>query len=281
MAHYGPSGLINCIATDTPITSLFEGGPFASFNDAMTLAEEIGMPKSIGNIKHLEECITCTAPQRKKGKYTTMGIPPTKHVILLSLDESKDSGASGASEMPALVVQLPPVSGWLTPPLTPNEAYLASLKEEASKLACWSNYSNLLVKVTPNWEDDTVSLRDNKDSLFGDYNGASGIQDLIQDDDGYVPHLITLSSTNSQHIAYVLTETDLDNISKYLCTCPSIAAYKCKSRDQFPFWMLDSDSSSHFIPHKSDFADYKLLKSPQEVKTTAHTIYLVGKCHRI
>jgi hypothetical protein len=71
-------------------------------------------------------------------------------MILLSSDESEDSGASEASEMPALVAQMPPVSGWLMPPLTPNEAYLASLKEEASKPACWSNYSNLLVKVAPN-----------------------------------------------------------------------------------------------------------------------------------
>jgi hypothetical protein len=201
----------------------------------MTLAEEISMPKSIGNVIHLEECITCTASQKKKGKYTTMGIPSTKHVILLSLDESKDSGASGESEMPVLVAQIPPVSGWLTPPLTPNEAYLASLKEEASKPACWSNYSNLLVKVTPNWKDDTVFLGDDEDSLFGDYNGTSSIQDLIQDDDGYVPHLITLSSTNSHHTACILTETDLGNISKYLCTCPSIAACKCKSHIEFPF----------------------------------------------
>jgi hypothetical protein len=40
--------------------------------------------------------------------------------------------------------------------------------------------------------------------------------------------------------------------------------------------MLDSGSSSHFTPLKSDFADYELLKSPQEVKTAAHTIHLVG-----
>jgi hypothetical protein len=165
----------------------------------------------------LEEHITCAAPQRKKGKYATMGIPPTKHVILLSLDESEDGGASGASEIPALVVQTSSVSGWLTPPASPNEAYLASLKEEASKLACWSNYSNIPIKVTPNWEDDAVSLGDDEDSLFGDYKGASGIRDLIQDDDGYVPHLITLSSANSHHTACTLTETDLGNISKYLC----------------------------------------------------------------
>jgi hypothetical protein len=119
MAHYGPLGLINCIATDTPITSSFGGGPFVLFNDAMTLAEEIGMLKSIGNVKHLEEHITCTTPQRKKGKYATMEIPPTKHVILLSLDESEDSEASGASEIPALMVQMPPVSDWLMPPLSP------------------------------------------------------------------------------------------------------------------------------------------------------------------
>jgi hypothetical protein len=262
VAYYGPSGLISRIATGTPITSSFGGGPFASFNDAMTHAEEIGMPKSIGNVKHLEECITCATPQRKKGKYATMGIPPTKHVILLSLDESKDSGASGASEIPALVAQIPSVSGWLMPPLTSNEAYLASLKEEASKPACWSNYSNLPVKVAPNWEDNTVSLGDDEDSLFGDYNSASGIQDLIQDDNGYVPHLITLSSANSQHTVCILTEMDLGNISKFLCTCLSIAACKCKSRDQFPFWMLDSGSSSHFTPHKSDFVNYELLKSP-------------------
>jgi len=51
----------------------------------------------------LEEHITCATPQRKKGKYATMGIPPTKHVILLSLDESEDGGASGASEINGLL----------------------------------------------------------------------------------------------------------------------------------------------------------------------------------
>jgi hypothetical protein len=83
MVHYDPSGLIKCIATDTPVTSSFGSGPFASFNDTMTLAEDIGVPKSIGNIKHLEERITCAAPQRKKGKYATKGLPIVKHVILL------------------------------------------------------------------------------------------------------------------------------------------------------------------------------------------------------
>jgi len=200
-----------------------------------------------------------------------------KHVILLSLEE-EDDNMSGASEMPGLVVQTPPNSGWLLPPLLPNEETNASLKEEASKLESWSNYANLLVKVAPKWDDDTVSLGDDVSSLFRDYEGASGVQDLIQDDDGYAPHLITLSSTNLSHTACVLTKADIGSISKYLCTCPSIAACKCKKgRDQFPFWMLDSGSSSHFTPLKSDFTDYELLRSPQEVKTAAHTIYLVGK----
>jgi hypothetical protein len=140
--------------------------------------EDIGMPKSIGNIKHLEEHITCAASQRKKGKYTTKGLPIVKHVILLSLDEDDDD-MSGATEMPGLVAQIPPDSGWLMPPSTPNEAYLASLKKEASKPDCWSNYSNLPVKNAPSWKDDTVSLGDDKDSLFGDYEGTSGVQDLI------------------------------------------------------------------------------------------------------
>ena len=74
-----------------------------SFNDAMILADEIGMPKSISNVKCLEECITYATLQRKKGKYTTMGIPLMKHVILLSLDESEDGGASGASEINGLL----------------------------------------------------------------------------------------------------------------------------------------------------------------------------------
>jgi hypothetical protein len=108
-------------------------------------------------------------------------------------------------------------------PSTPNEAYLASLKEEALKPDCWSNYSNLPVKNAPSWEDDTISLKDDKDSLFGDYKGTSGVQNLIQDDDGYAPHLITLSSANLSHTAYILTELNIGSISKYLCTCLSIA----------------------------------------------------------
>jgi hypothetical protein len=180
VVHYDPLGLIKHIATDTPITSSFGSGPFASFNDAMNLVEDLGMPKSIGNVKRLEEHITYAAPQMKKGKYATKGLPIVKYVILLSLDEDDDN-MSGASEMPGLVVQTPPNSGWLQPPLSPNEENNASLKEEASKPEGWSNYANLPVKVTSSWDDDTISLRDDVSSLFGDYEGASGIQDLIQD----------------------------------------------------------------------------------------------------
>ena len=105
------------IATDTPITSLFGSGPFTSFNDTMILADEIGVPKSIGNVKCLEEHMTCTNLQKKKGKYATRGLPMMKHVILLSSDdEFEDGGATGATEMPGLVAQMPPVSGWLIPP---------------------------------------------------------------------------------------------------------------------------------------------------------------------
>src|SRR6266851_2981690 len=106
VAHYDPLGLINCIATDTPITSSFGSGPFTSFNDAMILADEIGTPKSIGNVKCLEECITCTNLQRKKGKYAPQS-PMIKHVILLSSDEDKESDST---EMPGLVAQMPPMS---------------------------------------------------------------------------------------------------------------------------------------------------------------------------
>jgi hypothetical protein len=272
VVHYDPSGLIKCIATDTPITSSFGSGPFASINDAMNLAEDIGVPKSIGNVKHLEEHIACATSQRKKGKYATKGLPIVKHVILLPLEE-KDDDMSGASEMPGLMAQTPPNSGWLLPPLLPNEETNASLKEEASKPESWSNYSNLPVKVTPSWDDDTISLGDDVSSLFGDYEGTSGIQDLIQDDDGYAPHLTTLSSNNFSHTVYVLTKADIGSISKYLCTCPSIAACKCKGCDQFPFWMLDSGSSSHFTLLKSDFADYKCHRQA----TVSHR-FQIGFC---
>ena len=152
VAHYGPQRLINCIATDTPITSSFRSGPFASFNDAMILADDIGAPKSMGNVKCLEERITCANPQRKKGKYTPLP-PMIKHVILLSSNEDEESDST---EMPGLVAQTPPrcstpsASSWLTPPASPNEAYLTSLKEEASALGNnpWNLY-NLLVKPTP------------------------------------------------------------------------------------------------------------------------------------
>jgi hypothetical protein len=52
-------------------------------------------------------------------------------VILLSSEE-EDDDMSGASEIPGLVVQTPPNSGWLLPPLSPNEETNASLKEEVS-----------------------------------------------------------------------------------------------------------------------------------------------------
>jgi hypothetical protein len=110
VVHYDPSGLIKRIATNTLVTSLFGSGPFASFNDTMNLAEDIGMPKSIGNIQCLEEHITCATPQREKGKYATKGLPIVKHVILLSLDEDDDN-MSGATKMPGHVVQIPSDSG--------------------------------------------------------------------------------------------------------------------------------------------------------------------------
>ena len=137
VARYNPSGLINRIATDTPITSSYGNGPYPSFNDAMVLADEIGVPKSSGNVKRLEERITMRPPAKGKGKE-----PAIRHVILLSSDESGDDASSVMTEK----TQSPPSDSLLFSPL--SAANTASLSPEPFQTGGWNTY-DMPVKPTP------------------------------------------------------------------------------------------------------------------------------------
>ena len=71
---YNPNGLIERVAHDTPITSSFGNGPYASFNKAMQQCEAAGLFKGSQTVKTLEEHIlappsTPASGIREKGPF--------------------------------------------------------------------------------------------------------------------------------------------------------------------------------------------------------------------
>ena len=140
-----------------------------------------------------------------------------------------------------------------------------------------------------NTNSDTISLDGDYCSLFGDGQepgSASGIYDLIQDDDGYVPSDSLWSHTNDQaflvsHLTMTRTASISDSVllSKYLSPCPSSHCIVCKGSGSNlvnPEWMLDSGTSAHFTPVFSNFITFIKFKEPVRVNTTASPLKQLG-----
>ena len=131
--------------------------------------------------------------------------------------------------------------------------------------------------------NDAVSYGDNK-SLFRDYNDvepgtASGIYDLINNDDGYILSDSTLPCTDenptivcASECTKTLSRSNSVILAKYASSCTGIHCTICKgsgSQLRNPEWMLDSDASAHFTPVFSDFITSTQFKEPLRVNTAS------------
>ena len=138
--------------------------------------------------------------------------------------------------------------------------------------------------------DDAVSYEDNE-SLFegwvdGEPGTASGIYDLIQDDDGYILSDSTLSSTNenpttvcaSKHTK-TLSRSDSVILAKYASSCTDIHCTICKglsSQLRNPEWRLDLGTSAYFTPVFLDFITFTQFKEPLRVNTVSSPLAQYG-----
>ena len=137
-------------------------------------------------------------------------------------------------------------------------------------------------------EEDCISWGDSG-SLFGDDEpgSASGIYNLIQDDDWYVlndstlPHtdMITPKTVCTSEHTRTLSRSDSEILSKYLSTCPGSHCIVCKgsgSNLRNPEWMLDSGASAHFTPVFSDFITFTCFKQPLSVNAASSPLTQYG-----
>src|SRR5260221_13413894 len=108
--------------------------------------------------------------------------------------------------------------------------------------------------------------------------GASGWDDLYQDDDGYDQlSFMSYTATNSSSecawtescLIAPLGESERALLTKVACPCPSESMCTCiaPSLD----WMLDSSATIHVTPSKNDFIDYQPYSSQQRVRTAFGT----------
>ena len=116
-----------------------------------------------------------------------------------------------------------------------------------------------------------------------DLFGASGVEELIQDDDGYATLHSTKPKANTDHTALAsslrLSDSDICTLNKYSCTCTdTVACAKCKRLGfpKRPEWLLDSGASSHFTPLLSDLISYTPFSSPGMAGTAANPIAIIG-----
>jgi hypothetical protein len=115
---------------------------------------------------------------------------------------------------------------------------------------------------------------------------ASGIYDLIQDDDGYVLSDSTLSSTNgnpttvcTSKCTKTLSRSDSVILAKYTSSCTGIHCTICKgssSQLRNPEWMLDLSASAHFTPVFSDFIAFTQYKEPLRVNKVSSPLTQYG-----
>ena len=260
IATITPQGLQQCIAVEDPETSSFGSGPYSSFNEAITLAQRIGECPSPRTIQALEEDIIRSVP-------TPCSSPPP--LSPESMD-SRDSFGYSAAEREAISL-----------------CFLPRRNSEPVYLGPGFNRPHMAVDEA----DLTLEMMDNDRgntpasdcvSLFGDFDpndaGASGWDNLYQDDDGYAPlSFISHTATNSSSecawtkmgLIAALGESERALLSKVACPCKIKSLCTCiaPSLD----WMLDSGATIHVTPSKNDFIAYEPYDSPQRVRTASGT----------
>jgi hypothetical protein len=264
ITHFGPQGFHQRLEVSDPISSSFGQGPWASFNNVMTMADSLQVPKTQRTIQRLEqsllEWIECTPTPESTSSAEETPIPrPATPLEYMDLEPTPKHQMVPPPTPPHRRSPVPPVAGNQGRPFRSFMAIRTNLTAEQA----WqqSEQPQLLIEDRVDWDDG---------SLFGDggYDdaepgSASGIYNLVDFDDWYVYSDSSSSCTNgmtktvcASRCSQIVSKEDSVLLSNYLSTCSGSHCTICKgsgSNLRNPEWMLDSGATAHFTPVFSDF----------------------------
>jgi hypothetical protein len=272
VVHISPQGFHQRLEVSDPVSSSFGQGPWASFNNAMTMADSLQVPKTQRMVQRLEQSlldrIECapTPELTSSAKETPIPHPatPLKYMDLEppSVAPTPERQMTPPPTLPNRRSPAPPVAGNEGRPF---QSFMAIGTNLTAKQA-WqrSEQSQLPIKDRVDWDDG---------SLFGDggYDNAEpgsalGIYDLIDFNDWYVYSDSSSSHTDgmtktvcTSRRSQIVSKEDSVLLSNYLSTCSGSHCTICKgsgSNLRNPEWMLDLGTTAHFTPVFSDFITF-------------------------
>ena len=254
IATITPQGLLQCIAVADPETSSYGNGPYASFNEAMTLAQCIGERPSLRTVQAIEEQVMgvptpCSSPPP---------LSPAESIESLDIEERRAASA-------------PPVP---TVPEEVRDAFGYTAEERAAISPCFlpgarPPLNNGKPRKLPKYQEDIVTSYDPELEWNGDERGASGWEDLF--DDGYVL-LELISHTSNSFLECAATNIaaaigEVGNALQYKLACPCKSKELCTCSSVPREWLVDSGATMHMSPVKSDFIDLESVLHPEQLRT--------------
>jgi len=199
IAHFTPQGMEQRLAVSDPVTSFFGQGPWPSFNNVMTMVDHLQVPRTQRTVQRLEQSLLeriydppNLSSSSEEGE-TGIEAPPSPVLHPATPLEYMD-------EMPPSVVPTPEC--WSpAPQKRPTSALPIDRAGNGGHPFSSFHHTPMVLgtNVPPRTytEEDCISWGDSS-SLFGndEPGSASGIYDLIQDDNWYVFNDSTLSYTD-------------------------------------------------------------------------------------
>jgi hypothetical protein len=276
VAHFSPQGFHQRLEVSDPVSSSFGQGPWASFNNAMTMADSLQVPKTQRMVQRLEqtllEWIAHTPMPESTSSAEETPIPrPATPLEYMDLEPPSVAPTPERQMMPP---PTPPHRHSPAPPIAGNEGHpfrsFMAIGTDLTAEQAWQQLEQpqLPIKDRVDWDDG---------SLFGDggYDNAepgsaSGIYDLVNFDDWYVYSDSSSSCTNgmtktvcASRRSNIVSKEDSVLLSNYLSTCSGSHCTICKGLGpnlRNPKWMLDSGAIAHFTPVFSDFITFTRFK---------------------
>ena len=278
-----PQGLLQRIEVEAPNTSSFGNGPYPSFNNAMTLADRLGVPKFTRNVQCLEQLVMIhvdtpgpsTFPGSAQDLLTTAPTPEGSHPSSPRSPTWPHMTQSEKDGIALLVRFLIRPCASTVPPHVPQDISNINKDMEDTIFLPEGEDKDLTL-----WGCDfapAFNLNDTSacgiDDFYGDLSNGEYVSLPFHSDSS--PDSLSVTTFNYKR----LSAQDIVLLSNHMCNCPKASCLKCKGLTPCsikPEWMMDSGVSNHFTPLKSDFISYCPFSSSERVNTAANPLKILG-----
>jgi hypothetical protein len=241
ITHFSLQGFHQRLEVSNPISSSFGQGPWTSFNNAMTMADSLEVPKTQRTVQWLEQSLLdqialAPMPESTSSAEETLSprtVTPLEYMNLElpSVALTPKHQVTPSPTPPNRCSPAPPVAGNEGCPFCSFMMIGTNLTAEQAQQQ--SEQPQLPIEDRVDWDDG---------SLFGDggYDkaepgSASGIYNLVDFDDWYVYSDSSSSHTNgmtktvcTSRRSQIVSKEDSVLLSNYLSTCSSSHCTICK-----------------------------------------------------